>query len=192
MKSIFKYAEEKTGIGIQSLKALDAVSEWFEYENWTAKDGVLYLGNAKVKKDIQLSGRKTIREGTEFAKVGLTPSKQILLFREGEEAPSRRIMKHPLNEDAFPVVAMTYPVRPVIWNDGRVDGEFFPCGDINGVMRDCLVMVSRIRERLGSLSVEQAETLVKGLGSTFEEQVLREIFREMCKVHQFPMHFGLR
>ena len=189
MKTISEYSKDKTGLDVQSLKALDAVSEWLEYKGWHAEDGVLYLDEAKARKDIPLSTKRVLKEGAEFAKVGLTSAKQILLYRKGEEHPYRRIMKHPINEDAFPAA---YPMSPVIWNDGRVDGPFEPFGDVNGVLRDAIASIAAIRQKLGSLTLEQAQTLAKGLGSTFEETVLREVLKAMLKEQEFPFHFGLR
>lgn len=195
MKTISEYSKNKTGLNIQSLKALDAVSEWMEYTGWKAEDDAIILEGVKVKKDIPLSAKRTIKEGTEFDRVGLTTSKQILLYRKDEEAPYRRIMKHPLNESVFPVIygsGAGYPEGSVIWNDGRVDGPFLPAGDINGIMQDALIAISNLRQRLGNLSVDQASVIAKGLGSSFEEVVLREVLRAMFHEQASPFYFGLR
>lgn len=195
MKTISDYAKDKTGLNIQSLRALDAISEWMEYANWKAEDGIIILEGVKVKKDIPLSAKRTIKEGTEFDRVGLTSMKQILLYRKDEESPYRRIMKHPINEEAFPViynVGAGYPASEVIWNDGRTDGQFEPFGDVNGVMRDALAAIAGLRQRLGNLSVDQAAMIAKGLGSSFEEVVLREVLRAMFKEQASPFYFGLR
>ena len=194
MKTISEYSKTKTGLDVQSLKALDAISEWMEYKGWTAEDGTIYLQDVKAKKDIPLSAKRTIKEGTEFGKVGLTQQKQILLYRENEDKPYRRIMKHPISEDAFPAVPVmgTYPAHPVIWNDGRIDGPFEPMGDVNGVMRDALVIIGALRRKIEGLTVDQASILAKGLGNTFEEVVLREVFRAMFKEQASPFYFGLR
>ncbi len=195
MKTISDYAKDKTGLNIQSLRALDAISEWMEYANWKAEDGIIILEGVKVKKDIPLSAKRTIKEGTEFDRVGLTSMKQILLYRKDEESPYRRIMKHPINEEAFPViynVGAGYPAGEVIWNDGRTDGQFEPFGDVNGVMRDALAAIAGLRQRLGNLSVDQAAMIAKGLGSSFEEVVLLEILRAMFKEQASPFYFGLR
>ena len=195
MKSISEYSKDKTGLDVKSLKALDAVSEWMEYKDWSAEDGVLYLYEAKAKKDIPLSAKRTIKEGTEFDKVGLTQAKQVLLYRKDEDRPYRRIMKHPINEDAFPVVYSPlsgYPAGPVIWNDGRIDGPFQPYNDVNGVLQDAIVTVSNLKERLGRLTVEQAAALVRGLGATFEELVVKETLKAVFKELDYPSHFGLR
>ena len=194
MKTISEYSKTKTGLDVQSLKALDAISEWMEYKGWTAEDGNIYLEGVKAKKDIPLSAKRIIKEGTEFGKVGLTQQKQILLYRENEDKPYRRIMKHPISEDAFPAVpvAEPYPPHPIIWNDGRIDGPFEPMGDVNGVMRDALVIIGALRRKIEGLTVDQASILAKGLGNTFEEVVLREVFRAMFKEQASPFYFGLR
>ncbi len=195
MKTISEYSKNKTGLNIQSLKALDAISEWMEYKAWKSENDSIILEDVKVKKDIPLSAKRTIKEGTEFDRVGLTASHQILLYRKDEEAPYRRIMKHPINEDAFPfipAVGAGYPAGEVIWNDGRTDGQFEPFGDVNGVMRDALAAIAGLRQRLGNLSVDQAAMIAKGLGSSFEEVVLREVLRAMFKEQASPFYFGLR
>ena len=194
MKTITEYSVSKTGLDVQSLKALDAVSEWMEYGGWSAEDGSIYLQNVRVKKDIPLSAKRVIKEGTEIAKVGLTQQKQILLYRESEDKPYRRIMKHPLSESAFPVVpvAGTYPAHPVIWNDGRIDGPFQPFNDVNGILQDAIAAISGLKERLGRLTVEQASMLVKGLGATFEELVVKETLKAIFKEIDYPSHLGLR
>lgn len=194
MKTISEYSKNKTGLNIQSLKALDAISEWMEYNGWKTEDDTIILEGVKIKKDIPLSAKRTIKEGTEYDRVGLTSSKQILLFKKNEEMPYRRIMKHPLNEEAFPVVFNNgvYPEGSIIWNDGRVDGPFQPAGDVNGVMQDALLAIASLRERLGNLSVDQAAVIAKGLGSSFEEVVLREVLRTMFKEQASPFYFGLR
>ena len=185
MKTISEYSKNKTGLDIHSVKALDSISEWMEYSSWNVENDVIMLNGVKVKKDIPLSAKRTIKEGTEFDRVGLTSAKQILLFKKDEESPYRRIMKHPINEDAFPVL-------PVIWNDGRVDGPFQPFNDVNGVARDALACIANLRERLGTLTVDQAAVLAKGLGSSFEDVVLREVLRALFKEQASPFYFGLR
>lgn len=195
MKTISEYSKDKTGLDVQSLKALDAVSEWIEYRDWSAENGVLYLHDAKARKDIPLSAKRVIKEGTEFAKIGLTQAKQVLLYRKDEDHPYRRIMKHPINEDAFPVAYSAlsgYPTGPVIWNDGRIDGPFQPYNDVNGVLQDAIVTVSNLKERLGRLTVEQASALVRGLGATFEEMVIKETLKAVFRQLDYPSHFGLR
>ena len=194
MKTISEYSKSKTGLDVQSLKALDSISEWMEYDGWNAEDGNIYLQNVKIKKDIPLSAKRTIKEGTEIAKVGLTQQKQILLYRENEDKPYRRVLKHPISEDAFPMVPVmgAYPAHPVIWNDGRTDGSFEPYGDVNGTMRDALAIIGELRRKIEHLTVDQASILAKGLGSSFEEVVLREVFRAMFKEQASPFYFGLR
>ena len=182
MKTISEYSKTKTGLNIQSLKALDSISEWMEYKGWKAENDIIMLEGVKIKKDIPLSAKRIIKEGTEFDRVGLTSARQILLFKKDEEAPYRRIMKHPINEEAFPVV----------WNDGRIDGPFQPFNDVNGVARDALACIANLRERLGGLTVDQAAVLAKGLGSSFEDVVLREVLRAMFKEQASPFYFGLR
>ena len=95
MKTISEYSKNKTGLNIQSLKALDAVSEWMEYTGWKAEDDAIILEGVKIKKDIPLSAKRTIKEGTEFDRVGLTTSKQILLYRKNEETLEQAIQKAP-------------------------------------------------------------------------------------------------
>ena len=141
--------------------------------------------------DDTLSGKVVkLKKGTEFVKVELTPTKKVKLYKLSENSvkPFKTLLQHSLNEDMFP---NPYPLSPVTWNDGRIDGPFEPTSSINGVLLNSISCLTKIKEELMNLSVEQVTVLLQGLGNTFEEQVIREVIFKYMEMAGHPMRFGL-
>ena len=196
MKSLKEYSKENTGVKLENTKCLDSINKTFSYDRIiNKKDNSIVLRDVKLNEDIELPNKKIIKKGTEFVKVELTPSKKVKLYKLSENSvkPYRTLLKHSLNEDMFPdyIQEIGYPKQPIIWNDGRIDGPFEPSSSINGVLLNSISTLTKVREELMNLSVEQVTVLLQGLGNTFEEQVIREVILKYMEMAGHPIRFGL-
>ena len=191
MKSLQQYSKENTGIYLENTKCLDSINKTFSYDRIiNKKNNSIVLRDVKLNEDIELPNKKILKKGTEFVKVELTPTKKVKLYKLSENSvkPFKTLLQHSLNEDMFP---NPYPVAPVMWNDGRIDGPFEPTSSINGVLLNSISSLTKIKEELMNLSVEQVTILLQGLGNTFEEQVIREVIYKYMEMAGHPMRFGL-
>ena len=198
MKSLQQYSKENTGIYLENTKCLDSINKTFSYDRIiNKKNNSIVLRDVKLNEDIQLPNKKILKKGTEFVKVELTPTKKVKLYKLSENSvkPFKTLLQHSLNEDMFPVVPAiapdSYPTSPIVWNDGRVDGPFAPTMSINGVLLNSIACLTKVKEELMNLSVEQVTVLLQGLGNTFEEQVIREVILKYMEMAGHPMRFGL-
>jgi len=182
MKSIRQYSKENNGITIENAKCLDSINETFAFKRLiNKKNKNIVLRDVTLKEDIELPNKKVIAKGTKFGKVELTTDKQVKLFKlvENSIKPYKVLLKHSLNEDMFPNV-----------NDGRVDGPFYPDSSVNGVLLNAISAITKIKDELMNLKVQELSTLLQGLGNTFEEQVIREIIMTYADMKAFPIDYG--
>lgn len=190
MKSIKEYSKENTGIALENTKCLDEINKAFSFDRLiNKKNNNIVLRDVVLKEDIELPNKKIIKKGTEFPKIELTTTKKLKLFKLSENSvkPYKILLKHSLNEDMFP----TYQSVPVIWNDGRIDGPFYPDRAINNIILNGISCISKIKEEIMKLPVEEVSILLQGLGNSFEEQVIREVIKTYMKMSGHPIEFGL-
>lgn len=179
MKSIQEYSKENTGIKLENTKCLEEINKTFKYDRIINKKyNTIVLRDVTLNEDITLPNKKIIKKGTSFVKVELTPDKKVKLYKLSENSvrPYKTLLQHSLNENMFPTVN---------------DGPFYPEASINGILLDTIACISKIKEEILKMPMEQVAILVSGLGSTFEEQVIREVIKTYMKMTGHPIEFGL-
>lgn len=178
MKSLKTFAKQK-GKDILNEKCFEYIDKVFDYDRKGNKRNFnIVLRDVELKEDIQLPNNKVIKKGSKFPRVELTPDKKLKMYKLVDNLikPYKTILKHSLTEEMFPIV----------WNDDRVDGPFEPY-NTNSVLISAINSISKVKEELIKLTVEEVYTLIQNLGNTFEEQVLREVIYKYMEMAGHPL-----